>query len=415
VAGVAVAVVHGGDTLLHKGFGRADVELEVPTPRDAVYEIGSITKQFTAAAILQLAAKDSINLDAPITAYLPAYNTRGHTVTVRHLLHHTSGIRSYTNMAQFQDIAYQELPRDTLLALVGAEPLRFAPGTAMSYSNTGYFLLGRIIEKASGQSYAAYIEEHLFGPVGMEDSYYCDEQAVVEHRAHGYRWSGSDGFQHKEYLDHTWPYAAGSLCSTTGDLVAWNRALHGGAVLSDSMYQRMVSPGRLSDGTHLRHAMGLGVFEIEGRPVIAHGGGIPGYLSHARYYPEEDLIVIVLQNTASPRGPSSLTDSLAHLVLGPGEEPETRSYGGDLSTLAGRYSGPAGGGLLTLQVQAEGEHLLASRAGSGAEADTLRHVSGLTWRLGTSRYRFVRVGEQIVELRLDVVYGHYVLRRIGEP
>lgn len=422
VAGVAVAVVQRGDTLLHKGYGQADLEFDVPMPKDAIFEVGSITKQFTAAAILQLAAKDSIDLDAPITEYLPNFDTRGHQITLRHLLHHTSGLRSYTNMAQFQDIAHQELPRDTLLTLVETEPLRFAPGTAMSYSNSGYFLLGRMIEETSGQSYKSYLEEHLLGPAGMGDSYYCDEEAVVDHKAHGYWWSGKQGLRRKEYWDHTWLYSAGSLCSSVPDLVAWNRALHGGAVLPDSMYQQMTAPGRLADGTALRYGMGLAVPEDEGHPVIGHLGVVSGFLNASLYYPEGDLIIVALQNSRGPRAAWDLADELARLALGPRGSPERRPYEGSLSALAGRYAGPARGDLMTVQIRATDGRLLASEVGSDASPDTFRHVSGLTWRgehnrfqLGRRHYRFVRAGDQIIELRLDRVYGHYVLRRIGAP
>jgi CubicO group peptidase (beta-lactamase class C family) len=413
VAGVAVAVVQRGDTLLHEGYGQANLEFDVPMPRGAVFEVGSITKQFTAAAILQLAARDSVDLDAPITEYLSGYDTRGHRVTLRHLLHHTSGIRSYTNMSRFDDLSRQDLPRDTLLAMVEEEPFRFAPGTAMSYSNTGYFLLGRIIEEASGQSYASYLEDHLLGPAGMDDSYYCDEEAAVERKAGGYQWSKEGTLRRKDYLDHTWPYSAGSLCSSAPDLVAWNQALHGGEVLPDSMYEAMTTPGRLADGTELRYGMGVGVYRRKGYPLIWHSGGIPGYLSDSRYYPESGLIVVVLQNTLGPRAPESLADSLAGLALGPGEEPTT-PYDGDLSELTGRYVGPSVGGVMDLHVEASGDTLLAREAGS-EEADTLRHVDGLMWKRGTDQYRFVRAGDQIVELRLDVVGAHYVLRRVGTP
>ena len=412
MAGVAVAVVQRGDTLLHEGYGQANLQFDVPMPRDAVFEVGSITKQFTAAAILQLAAKDSINLDAEITEYLTGYDTRGHRVTARHLLHHTSGIRSYTNMARFDDLSRQDLPRDTLLAMVADEPFRFAPGTAMSYSNTGYFLLGRIIEKASGQSYASYLDDHLLGPAGMDDSYYCDEEAAVERKANGYRWSNEGSLCRKDYLDHTWPYSAGSLCSSAPDLATWIQALHGGAVLPDSMYEAMTTPGRLADGTELRYGMGLSVFRHKGRRVVGHGGGIFGYLSDSRYYPESGLIVVVLQNTTGPRAPQSLADSMTRLVLGPGDEPKTTPYDGDLSELTGRYVGPSRGDVTDLRLEVSGDTLLARATGS-EEADTLRHAEGLTWRHQSDRYRVVSAGEQIVELRLDVVGGHYVLRRVG--
>jgi CubicO group peptidase (beta-lactamase class C family) len=413
VAGVSVAVARNGDMLLHEGYGQANLQFDVPMPRDAIFEVGSITKQFSAAAILQLAAKDSLELDAPITEYLPGYDTRGHRVTVRHLLHHTSGLRSYTNMAQFEGLGRKDLPRDTLLSLVEAEPFRFAPGTAMSYSNTGYFLLGRIIEETSGQSYDSYLKDYLLGPAGMKNSYYCDEEAAVERKAHGYQWSREGTFRRKDYLDHTWPFAAGSLCSSAGDLVAWNRALHGGAVLPDSLYREMTTPGRLADGTELRYGMGLRVYRAAGRPVIGHPGGIFGFISVSRYYPESGLIVVVLQNTSGPHLPLSLADSLARLALGPGEEQTSTPYDGTLSELTGRYVGPSRGDVTDLHVEVSGDTLLAREAG-GEEADTLRHGRGLTWRHETDRYRFVRAGDQITELRLDVVSGHYILRRAGD-
>jgi CubicO group peptidase (beta-lactamase class C family) len=413
VAGASVAVVQGSDTLLHEGYGRADLEFEVPTPRGAVYEIGSLTKQFTAAAVLQLAAKDSLTLGASINEYLPEFDTGGHTITVRHLLHHTSGLSDWARSPELRALRRQELPRDTVLTLLEQKTLRFAPGTAMIYSNPGYFLLGRIIEEASGQSYAKYVEEHLLRPAGMEDSYYCDERAVVEKKAHGYTWREDDGFRHKEYLNHKWPYAAGSLCSTAGDLVTWTHALHDGKVLSDSMYQKMVTPGRLADGTTLRYGMGLKVYEASGRRVIKHAGGISGFLSEARYYPEEDLTVIVLQNTLGPKGPSALASRLVHLTIGPGEKPDAQPYEGTLSRFTGRYSGPARGELMTLRVNVEDDKLVVSGVGGSSEPIPLTHATGQTWQRGQVRYQFVQAGGTIVELRLDAPGGYYVLRKVG--
>jgi len=414
VAGVSVAVVHGGETLLHEGYGLASLELDVPMPRDAVFEIGSVTKQFTAAAILQLAARDSLDLDADITEYLPDYDTRGHHVTVRNLLHHTSGIRSYTTMPEFPSLMRSDGPQEKVARMAEKELFRFAPGSAMIYNNTGYYLLGLIIEEVSGLSYARYVETHLFEPAGMESSYYCDEEAVVEGKARGSAWSAEKGLRHSEYWNHKWPYAAGSLCSTTSDMIAWNQALHGGLVLPNRMYELMTRPGHLSDGTRLRYGMGLGLYQRSGRPIIGHSGGTSGFTSNSRYYPEDDLMVIVLQNTLGTTAPSSLSDSLARLVLGPGEQREAPPYEGDLSRLTGRYAGPGRGELLSLHVREKNGALTVRGTTDDAEADTLRHLSGLTWRKGTDRYRFVRTGEQVVELHVDVVGGHYVLRRVGE-
>lgn len=414
VAGVAVAVVQGTDTLLLDGFGYADLEFDVPTPPDAVYEIGSVTKQFTAAAVLQLVEAGSIDLDADVTDYLPDFGTRGHRVPVRRLLDHTSGIRSYTSMTVFGDLVMKELPRDTLVSLIASEPFDFEPGSAMIYNNSAYFLLGLIIEEVSGQPYEEYVAEHLFGPAGMRDSYYCDARATVRHRAHGYAWRGpEEGLRRKSYLDHTWPYAAGSLCSSAGDLVAWNRTLHGGHLLDDASYETMTSPGTLSDGTRLRYAMGLSVHDARGHRVMEHGGGINGFLTQNAYYPDDDLHVVVLQNSTGPTGPGDLAESLARLVLGPGEVPEAVAYSGELAPLTGRYSGRARGRTLTLRVEADSAGLRVWREGSDDEGDRLEHLDGQTWRDGASRFTFVWAGEDIVELRLDQIGGHYVLRRIG--
>jgi CubicO group peptidase (beta-lactamase class C family) len=418
VAGVAVAVVQRGDTLLLDGYGQANLEFDVPMPAGAVFEVGSITKQFTAAAILQLAAKDSLDLDAEITEYLPDYDTRGHTVTVRNLLYHTSGIRSYTSLSEFFDFYRREMPRDTVVSLAEDEPFRFAPGTVMSYSNTGYYLLGLIIEDVSGLSYEDYLEENLLAPAGMEASHYCDKQAVVERGAQGYTWSEDQGLRRAEAWSHySSSYAAGALCSTAGDLVRWTRALHGGQILSETMHEEMITPGRLSDGTKLRYAMGLGRYETAGHPVIWHAGWVSGFVSDARYYPGEDLTVVVLQNTDPPQATWGLAESLARRVLGPVGNPNSHAYEGDLSKLAGRYAGPSRGEQMTLEIQAEDGHLLAIEPGSDEAPDTLNHASDLTWlgdgRYADGHYTFIRAGSRIIELHLDEVMGYYVLRRVG--
>jgi CubicO group peptidase (beta-lactamase class C family) len=411
VAGASVAVVRGTDTLLMRGYGYADLEWDVPTPADgrASYEIGSMTKQFTATAVLQLVDEGKLDLDADVTTYLPEFDTQGHRVPMRRLLDHTSGIKGYTEMPVFGDISIKKLPRDSLVTLIEKEPFDFGPGTAEIYNNSAYFLLGLIIEKVSGQPYADYIAEHVFAPVGMDQSYYCSESAIRKDRAHGYD-AGPSGLRRKAYLDHTWPYAAGSLCSTVGDLVRWNRKLHHGGVLPAASYRKLVTPEPLADGTPIRYAMGLVVDDTGGRRVITHGGGINGFLSDGRYYPDADLTVIVLQNTAGPRGPAALGQALADLVLGPAPEPATTPYTGDLDELLGDYSGPARGRPLTLHVTRDGDQLVLTAEGAG-QGLRPTHWEGMTWGQGMTRVTFVRRGSRVVELHLDQGGGFYVLKR----
>lgn len=447
VPGVSVAVVRGDETLLQRGYGFVDLEWDVPTPADgrASYQIGSVTKQFTAAAVLLLAEEGLVDLDADFTEYVD-FDTRGRSIPLRRLLDHTSGVKGYTEMEVFRELSIRDLPRDTLVRLVEAEPLEFEPGTALIYNNSAYFLLGLIVEEVSGMPYEDFVAERLFEPADMDDSYYCDELAVRDGRAHGYDVAApdpetraddgpaaSDSLIRARYLDHTWPYSAGSLCSTVDDLVAWNRSLHGGRLLTDASYEAMTTPAPLEDGTAIRYAMGLSVDTLwGGRRVIAHGGGINGFVSALAYYPEEDLTVVVLQNAAAQPGAGALAGELAEIVLGPAAEPDEVAFEGDLEGLAGVYRGPARGRTLTLRVSAEDGALsiregeegddLAIREGEEDEDPVTPSYRGdVRWEDGNVRYIFardgdlyifVRDGDRIGELRMDHGGGHYVLARV---
>ena len=316
IPGASVAVVHRGETLLQRGYGYVDLEWNVPTPEDGnvSYEIGSVTKQFTAAAAMLLVEEGSLNLEADFTDYVD-FDTQGHTVSVRRLFDHTSGMKGYTEMEEFGDWAMLDRPREDLLRVVEQIPFEFEPGSSMIYNNSAYFILGLVIEEVSGQSYEDFVAERLFDAAGMDESYYCSESEIRTRRAHGY--DVDDGrLVRKGYLDHQWPYAAGSLCSTVGDLVKWNRALHRGDLLSSGSYAVMTRPEPLADGTPLRYAGGIGVNDVDGRMVLSHGGGINGFLSDNRYYPDDDLSVVVLQNGAGAVGPGALSQALVQLVLG---------------------------------------------------------------------------------------------------
>ena len=411
VAGVSVAVVRGEDTLLQGGYGYADLEWGVGTPEDASasYEIGSMTKQFTAAAIMQLVEQGKLDLDADFTQYLTDFDAQGHVVPLRRLLDHTSGIKGYTEMPVFGSLSIQNLPRDTLVSLVEAEPFQFEPGTAQIYNNSAFFLLGLIIEKVSGQSYEEYVQEHLFNPLGMDDSYYCSESAIKEGRAHGYDGS-PQGLQRKGYLDHTWPYAGGSLCSTVGDLIVWNQNLHGGDVLSEASYHALTSPMPLVDGTPLEYAMGLGVGDRAGVRVISHGGGINGFLSAGLYFPSEELTIVVLQNSTGPQGPGVLGDAFTELILGPVPAPVAVDYSGNLDVLVGEYIGPTRATHLHMSVSRDGGELIFTPRGQ-ATGQRPVHVGDGVWQLGGTRYSFDVLEDRAVELMMFQGASRYRLRR----
>jgi CubicO group peptidase (beta-lactamase class C family) len=412
VPGVSVAVVRGGEVLLQGGYGFVDLEWGVHTPAagDASYEIGSVTKQFTAAAILLLVEEGKVDLDADLTEYLD-FDTQGRTVTVRRLMDHTSGIRSYTEMPVFGTLATLDLPQDTLVRLVEAEPFDFEPGTAQIYNNSAFFFLGLIVESLSGQTYEDFVQERLFDPAGMTESYYCDEVAMRDRRAHGYDMAGPEELIRAQYLNHAWPYAAGSLCSTVADLVKWNRALHGGRILSDASYHEMTTARPLENGMPIGYAMGITDGMRGEIPINSHGGGINGFVSMLEWYPEQELSIVVLQNSTAPPGAGALASAFANLVLGPVPDHVEQPFDGSLAELEGTYRGIARGQMMQIDVRANGGQLEFTPEGADAPM-VPTHIGDLTWATGGTRLIFRRVGDAIGELRFTGGSAHYVLERI---
>jgi CubicO group peptidase (beta-lactamase class C family) len=409
IAGLSVGVVVGGDTLVLRGYGRADVELDVPTPDRAVYEIGSVTKQFTAAAILQLRDRGLIDLDADISEYLPHYDTQGRRVPVRRLLDHTSGIRGYTELEAFRAIAPRALHPDTLVRMFQVEPFDFEPGTALIYNNSAYFLLGLIIERVSVQTYADYVKEHLFGPAGMPDSRYCSNTEIVPLRAKGYTATPA-GLRRADHIDHMWPYAAGSLCSTAGDLIAWTQALHGGRVLGADAYRELITPDTLIGGVRVRYAKGLSISTVAGQAAISHGGGIPGFLSDLVYLPEHDAIVTVLINTTGPTAPGAISAAIIRTLFGEPAPLAAVPFTGSLPALSGTYQGAARGASLTVRIEADGD-TLQLRLNDAQAGPRVVHVGEGVFRAGNMLLRFVEEHGRVVRVILDQGAGVYVLTR----
>jgi CubicO group peptidase (beta-lactamase class C family) len=242
MAGVSAAIARGDEVLVAKGYGLADIENSVPATDETVYRIGSITKQFTAAGIMQLVESGDVSLDDELTRFLPDYPTQGHVVTIEHLLNHTSGIKSYTGLGQrWRRTVPLDLSRDELVEMFKDEPFDFAPGERYRYNNSGYYLLGLIIEKASGQTYTEYLEEHVFPKAGLDATYYCDNRPIIPNRAEGYQIVDGE-IVNDDLIGMRQPFAAGSLCSTVTDLVKWTRALSSGAVVSPDSYVQMTTP-----------------------------------------------------------------------------------------------------------------------------------------------------------------------------
>lgn len=314
--GVSIAIVKAGRPLLVKGYGFADIENDVRATPETVYRIGSVTKQFTAAAILRLAEQGKLALDDTLQKFLPTFPSQGNRVTIRHLLNHTSGIRSYTSLgARWQRVIRNDLAPDSMIAIFANEPFDFKPGAQWRYNNSGYFLLGAIIEKLSGKSYGQYVQDEFFTPLGLKGTIYCDQAPIIKRRAQGYAPTPNGGFINAEPLSMTQPYAAGSLCSTVGDFVTWTIALSSGKVVSPASYKLMTTPDTLNDGRPLTYGFGLGTGMLGGHRQVSHNGGINGFVSELHHYPDDSLITVVLTNVGGMVAPQ-LERVVARRALG---------------------------------------------------------------------------------------------------
>jgi CubicO group peptidase (beta-lactamase class C family) len=407
--GIVAAVVRGNDTLLMKGYGKADVEWNVPMPVDAVFEIGSITKQFTAAAILQLRDEGKLSLDDPITKWLPDFNTRGNTITLRRLLDHTSGMVGLTEMPEFGLLVNNpRWPRDSAYALINRTPFQFRTGEAQIYNNSAFWLLGLIVEKASGMTYEDYVEKKIFEPLGMRRSMYCNSSEDIPRRAHGY--AVQQGRVRRAPTNvHTWPFSAGSLCSTAGDLVTWLKALHGGKVLSPKSYAEMITPAKLNDGTVLGYGMGLAVAkDSRGLNAIGHGGGIAGFVTEATWYPDAQAAVVVLMNSNGNIDPGAIAGELAAELL-PWTRPTMKAFAGDAAPLLGTYKGPSRGRDMTIEVAQGAQGLTVSTNGSPPRP--LSWVEDWTFRQGNAVLTFRRAGNNgpATELRFHGGAAAYLI------
>lgn len=314
--GAAVIVVKDGDTMFRKAYGMANLELDVPLEPDMIFRIGSITKQFSAAAILLLEQEGKLSIQDPITKYLPGYPTHGHTITIEHLLTHTSGIHSYTNTPGYMgNPVRSDLSTEELVEVFADDPMEFAPGERWKYNNSGYVLVGAIIEKVSGQSYAEFLEEHIFDPLEMTSSHYGGPQ-LIKRRASGYSGTAGD-YENAGYVSMTQPHAAGSLLSSVDDLARWDRALTTQDLLTRASYERMTTQYVLNDGEAADYGYGFGLRKLRGRDSVQHGGGIHGFSTFALRIPEERLYVSVLTNIPGRQpSPATVATKIAALTLG---------------------------------------------------------------------------------------------------
>ncbi|MFZ6800698.1 serine hydrolase [Undibacterium sp. Di24W] len=314
--GATVIVVKDGKTLLRKAYGIANIDRKEPLQADYVMRLGSITKQFTSVAILQLVEEGKVALNDPVTKFFPDYPASGKSITVEHLLTHTSGIPSYTGKPDFIATAGKDISVQEMVDSFKNDALEFEPGTAYKYNNSGYFLLGAIIEKVSGEPYAKFVEKRLFAPLGMKDTAYEGYERSKQARAAGYSQLTGE-FQPSMKISMTQPYAAGALTSTVDDLAKWDAAVSAGKLLKADHWKRAFTSYKLKNGQDTNYGYGWGIGQFESQPMISHGGGIPGFSTFALSLPKDKVYVAVLTNADGGLAqPEMVAMRLAAAVIG---------------------------------------------------------------------------------------------------
>ena len=404
VVGLSIAVVRGDEVLVSKAYGRAHVELDVPTPDRAVYEIASEAKTFTAAAILKLVERGKLRLDDTLHRHLPGVmpDAVANEVTIRQLLTHTSGVFEYTAIPEFEALAPQALPREALVRLIAAQPLAFEPGTAQSYSNSGYLLLGLVVEKLSGKPWGKFVEDEIFPLAGMRDSRASWNRQVVPRMATGYEFDDEHGLRRAPHHEPEWIHGNGGLRATARDMTKWMRALHGGSVLGAASYREMTTPGKLADGTPLRYGLGVVVAQpLLGHRIYRHGGTFPGYTGYTAYLPDHDLAVSALVNTTRPGlDEDAIVAGIVSHLIGDRSKESTRDVRIDAADYTGEYRAEVlrSKRALTVGVDTDGR-LTAMIPAWGEEPRPMTPLGNDAFTAGWLDFEFVRRDGVVVAVR----------------
>ena len=314
--GLFVAVARGDRLIVDEGVGMADLEWRAPADARSTFRIGSLTKQFTAAAIMKLQEQGKIGLDDALSKYLPDFDTEGHTVTIRQMLTHTSGIPNYTAQPGF---FAKESPLDLtdqeLLATIKGVPFDFEPGTKWAYSNTNYYLLGMIVAKVSGMAYADYMQQAFFQPLGLTHTRYGATAPIISERAQGYSYRpASHEHLNAAAISMNVPGGAGALISTAGDLLRWQIALTGGRAVTPASYHEMIASAVPTGQGDAKYGFGLGIGTQLGHEVISHNGGINGFNSDLSYVPDLGLGIAVISNSDAMPSDAVSNDIFATLT-----------------------------------------------------------------------------------------------------
>jgi CubicO group peptidase (beta-lactamase class C family) len=307
IPGLALTIIRAGQETRAAAYGLANVELKTPVRSETVFEIGSLTKQFTAACILMLAQDGKLSVDDKISRHLADTPPGWSNITIRHLLNHTSGIRNYTGLDGFE--LTKHLTQSQFIQAIGAQPVDFAPGEKAKYCNSGYNLLGYIIENVGGKSYWAFLAERIWGPLVMTSATNRDPAIIVSNRADGY--IRKKGVLHNRDSDLTDIFSAGAIVSTVSDLAKWNAALDAGRLLNTASRAQMWTAGKLNDGKECPYGFGWRIGQMDGHKNIGHSGSTSGFSASLQRFPDDQFAVIVLCNSDEPNIATTLAKTIA--------------------------------------------------------------------------------------------------------
>lgn len=309
--GATFLISKNGNIVYKKAFGLSNLELNLSMHTENVFEIASMTKQFTAVSILMLVEKGKMNLDDEITKFIPDYPTNGHKITVHHLLTHTSGIKDFTRVKGLNAISTKDLAPLELIDFFKSEPIDFVPGEKFKYCNSGYVILGYIIEKVTEQSYGNFVEEQIFKELGMTSSQYASRKEIIKNRASGYH--NKNGYINSRQVSYTIPYASGSLMSTVNDMFMWQEAIKNNLLISKETTEKLFTNYRLNNGDYINYGYGWHLKVRNGIATREHGGHFFGFKSMGLYLPDYDIYVVGLNN-CDCNSPTKITREIAELA-----------------------------------------------------------------------------------------------------
>jgi CubicO group peptidase (beta-lactamase class C family) len=314
--GASVIVSQRGAILFRKAYGLATIDTNVPLQPEFPLRTGSVTKQFTAAAIMLLAEQGKLSLADELEKYFPEYPEPGRHVTIENLLTHTSGIRNYTELPKFAVVLKNDVIPDDVIAFFKDAPLQFQPGHRFSYSNSNYFLLGRIIEKVSGISYQDFMQQQVFQPLHMHSTE-VETAASPVATVIGYT-QVRKGISKSPFYSMSWPFAAGAMRTSVDDLVRWDHAIRIGSLLRRESWEQMAKDFMLSDGSHTGYGYGWFIRRFHGKDALEHGGDIGGFSADTWRVPTEQIFIAVLANNDSHEpAPDAIAEKIAKIILAP--------------------------------------------------------------------------------------------------